>query len=108
VFGARFTVDDRVDALRMSYRFRSPGGSGEMTVARPQGGGIGRDVPVRRTLIPCEEDVERIRVPLHGRRGKFVFRLQVEPSPESPRLDVRLLELVTETNRPASGDHHPR
>ncbi len=108
VFEARFTVDDRVDALRMRYRFRSPGGSGEMTVARPQGGGIGRDAPFRRTLVPSDEDDEWIRVPLHGRRGEFTFRLRVEPSPESPRLDVRSLELVTEANRPASGDHHQR
>lgn len=107
VFEARFTVDDRVDALRMRYRFRSPGGSGEMTVSRPQGGGIGRDAPMRRELNPSAEGVERIRVPLHGRRGEFVFRVQVEPSADQSQLDIRALELVTERNRSGSAGRHP-
>ena len=107
VFEARFTVDDRVDALRMRYRFRSPGGSGEMTVSRPQGGGIGRDASVRCTLIPSAEGVERIRVPLHGRRGEFVFRVRVETWADQSLLDIRSLELVSERNRSGSKDDHP-
>jgi hypothetical protein len=107
VFEARFTVDDRVDALRMRYRFRSPGGSGEMTVARPQGGGIGRDAPVSRELTPSDSSVHRIRIPLHGRRGEFVFRLSVEPWVDQSVLDIRSLELVTERNRSGPEDDHP-
>ncbi len=107
VFEARFTVDDRVDALRVRYRFRSPGGSGEMTVARPQGGGKGLDAPVRHALVPSEESVERIRVPLHGRRGEFVFRLRAEPWADQSLLDIRSVELVTEGGRSVSGDDRP-
>lgn len=107
VFEARFTVDDRVDALRMRYRFRSKGGSGEMTVSRPQGGGTGRDVPVRCGLVPSAEGVERIRVPLHGRRGEFVFLVRVEPWADQSRFDVRALELVSERNRSGSEGDHP-
>ena len=107
VFEARFMVDDRVDALRMRYRFRSPGGSGEMTVARPQGGGAGRDAPVRHALVPSAEGVERIRVPLHGRRGDFVFRLRVEPWADQSELDVRSVELVSERHRSGSRNDPP-
>ena len=107
VFEAHFAVDDRVDSLRMRYRFRSPGSSGEMTVSRPQGGGIGRDAPVRCTLVPSAEGVERIRVPLHGRRGEFVFRVRVELWADQSLLDIRSLELVSERNRSGSKDDHP-
>lgn len=107
VFEARFAVDDRVDALRMRYRFCGPEGSGEMTVSRPQGGGVGRDAPVRRALIPSAEGVERIRVPLHGRRGEFVLRVQIEPSVDQSQFDIRALELVTERNRSNSGGDRP-
>ncbi len=107
VFEARFTVDDRVDAFRMRYRFPSPGGSGEMTVSRPQGGGIGRDAPARSALVSSAEGVERIRVPMHGRRGEFVFRLQVEPWAGQSRFEIRELELVTERNRSGSAGRHP-
>lgn len=107
VFEAQFTVDDRVDALRTKYRFRGPGGSGEITVSRPQGGGIGRDAPVRCALIPSATGVERLRIPLHGRRGEFVFRLQVEPWSDQSRFEIRALELVTERNRSGSEGRHP-
>jgi hypothetical protein len=107
VFEARFTVDDRVDALRMRYRFRSPGGLGEMTVARPQGGGAGRDAPVHRALVPSAEGVERIRVPLHGRRGEFVFRVVVEPWADRSTFDIRSVALVSEGNRSGRRDDPP-
>ncbi len=107
VFEARFTVDDRVDALRMRYQFRGKEGSGEMTVSRPQGGGSGRDAPVHSVLVPSADGVERVRVPLHGRRGEFVFRVRVEPRSGQSRLDIRTLELVSETNRSGSEDDSP-
>jgi hypothetical protein len=106
VFEARFTVDERVDALRMKYRFRSPDGSVDMTVARPQGGGIGRDAEIRHVLSPSAEGVERVRVPLHGRRGEFVFRLSAVPWSSPATIDIRSVELVTERNR--SGSDRPR
>lgn len=99
VFEARFAVDDRTDALRLKYRFRGSGGEGEMTVARPQGGGVGRDAEVRRVLASSARGVNRVRVPLHGRRGDFVLRLATDPGIPQFQLDLRSLELVTERNR---------
>lgn len=105
---AGFTIDDRVDALRMHYRFNAPGGGAEVTVSRPGGGGIGRDAPVRRVLAPEHDRIERLRIPLHGRRGEFVFRLRVEPRAGRNRLDIRSLELVSERNqRQKAADRDP-
>ncbi|MDX2438645.1 MAG: hypothetical protein QNL88_16550 [Acidobacteriota bacterium] len=108
VLEARFMVDDRVDALRMRYRFRSPEGTVEMTVARPQGGGVGRDAEIRQVLSASAQGVERIRVPLHGRRGEFVLRLAAEPWEGQALFDIRSVELVTERNRSGFGDGHRR
>lgn len=94
-----FLLDDRVDALRMSYRFSGRGGDGEIIVSRPAGGGIGRDAPIRRVLSPSDDGKGRVRIPLHGRRGDFVFRLKAGSLTGRDRLDIGMLELVTERNR---------
>ena len=99
VLEARFTVDDRIDALRLKYRGHGSGGAGEMIVARPQGGGVGRDAEVRRVLSLSAKGVRHVRVPLHGRRGDFVVRLAVEAGTRQFEFDVRSLELVTEKNQ---------
>jgi len=102
VFEARFTVDDRIDALRLRYRLHGSTGAGEMVVARPQGGGVGRDAEVRRVLTPSANGPGRIRVPLHGRRGDFVLRLEADLGTPQYRLEIRSLELVTERHRSGS------
>jgi len=104
---AGFTVDDRVDALRMRYRLQVPGAAGEMTVARPQGDGVGRDAEVRRVLSASQNRIQRVRVPLHGRRGEFVLRLSAEPATGQFLFDIRSLELVTEKNRSRTRDDRP-
>lgn len=108
VFEARFMVDERVDALRMRYRFRCPEGAVKMTVARPQGGGVGRDAEIHQVLSASAHGVERVRVPLHGRRGEFVLRLTAEPWNSQTPFDIRSVELVTEGNRSGLEDDHPR
>jgi hypothetical protein len=70
-----------------------------MTVARPQGGGVGRDAEVRHVLSFSAQGVRHVRVPLHGRRGDFVLRLEAEAGTRQFEFDVRSLELVTEKNR---------
>lgn len=99
VFEARFAIDDRIDALRLKYRLRGPESTGELTVARPPGVGPGTDPEIRRVLSSSAEGLDRVRVPLHGRRGDFVLRLSAESRGDRFQLDVRSLELVTERNR---------
>jgi hypothetical protein len=91
-----FTVHEGIDALRLEYRFRGAGCSGEVIVARPSGGGVGRDASVRRELDARSGGVGRLRVPLHGRRGEFVFRLRLGPCADAGRFQIRSLKLVRE------------
>lgn len=100
-----FSVDDRIDALRMEYRFGAPGCSGEVVVERPEGGGFGRDAPVRRNLGANSGGVGRIRIPLHGRRGEFVLRVRLAGCAAQEKFRIRALKLVREGIRPKS---HPR
>jgi hypothetical protein len=95
-----FSVDDRIDALELRYRFRKTGGRAEVVVGRPQGEGAGRDADFRRSVSAERKRGGRIRIPLHGRRGDFVLRIRVDLNPQPARLDLTSLRLVKE-NRSA-------
>ena len=103
-----FTVDDRVDALKMRYRFTSGEGHAEITVARPQGGGVGRDAVMRRRVAAGERAVGGLRFPLHGRRGEFRFVAEVDLGPQPGRFDMNSLRLVSEGAGTAVEDRRRR
>ena len=95
-----FSVDDRIDALKLKYRFRRAGGRAEVVVGRPQGEGVGRDADFQRSMSVERRRGGRIRVPLHGRRGDFVLKIRVDLNPQPAWLDLTSLRLVKE-NRSA-------
>jgi hypothetical protein len=102
-----FSVDEGVDALKMRYRFRSSIGEARIVVGRPRGSGAGRDADIERLLNAEAGPSGRLRIPLHGRRGEFVFRVHVDPGPEPVRLTISSLELIEEgdpTRRPWADD----
>jgi hypothetical protein len=103
-----FQMDERVDALKLRYRFTSAEGSAEVVVRRPEGGGAGRDAPDRRQLVAADGRTGRLRVPLHGRRGAFVFRVEVDPGPPPARLDLLGVQLVSEQRSSGQADPRPR
>ena len=95
-----FSVDDRIDALKLKYRFRRAGGRAEVVVGRPQGEGVGRDADFQRSMSVERRRGGRIRIPLHGRRGDFVLKIRVDLNPQPAWLDLTSLQLVKE-NRSA-------
>ena len=102
-----FSVDEGVDALKMRYRFRSSNGEARIVVGRPRGSGAGRDADIERLLDAEADPAGRLRIPLHGRRGEFVFRVHVDPEREPARLTISSLELIEEgdpTRRPWADD----
>jgi hypothetical protein len=102
-----FSVDEDVDALKMRYRFRSSNGEARIVVGRPRGSGAGRDADIERLLDAEADPPGRLRIPLHGRRGEFVFRVHAEIGPEPSRLTISSLELIEEgdpTRRPWADD----
>jgi len=102
-----FSVDDSIDALKMRYRFRAPNGEARVVVGRPRGSGAGRDADVERLLDAEADPSGRLRIPLHGRRGEFVFRVHARLGPEPARLTISSLELIEEgdpTRRPWADD----
>lgn len=101
---ARFVVDDRIDALRSRYRFRAPSGRAELTVARPEGAGAGRDAVDSRSLEASDRSAGAVRFPLHGRRGEFRFRADIDLGPGPGRFDLMALRLVSEKGRRAAPD----
>ncbi len=103
-----FTVDDRIDSLELRYRFRHAGGRAEVVVGRPQGSGVGRDADFHRSVSADRKRGGRIRIPLHGRRGGFVFRIRVDLNPQPAQLDLTSLRLVKENRsaQPRQRDPH--
>jgi hypothetical protein len=93
---ADFTVDERIDALKLSYHFSADLGRAELTVARPEGGGPGRDAVMRRTLAASDGREGGVRFPLHGRRGEFRFAAEVELGPQPGSFDLSSVRLVRE------------
>jgi len=91
-----FTVDDRIDSLELKYRFRKAGGRAEVVVGRPQGEGVGRDADFRLSVSAEMKRGGRIRIPLHGRRGDFVFKIRVDLNSQPAQLDLTSLRLVKE------------
>jgi len=106
-----FTLDDLVDALQFRYRFTSENDHADIVVARPQGAGAGRDAEFRRSLSAQTRKSGRVRIPLHGRRGAFVFRISADLDHRPARLDITALRLIKEgdpTRRPRGDDRRPR
>ena len=95
-----FTVDARIDALKLRYRFNKAGGRAEVVVGRPQGSGVGRDADSHHSVSADRKLGGRLRIPLHGRRGGFVFRIRVDLNLQPARLNLTSLGLVKE-NRSA-------
>ena len=91
-----FIVDDRIDALELRYRFNQAGGRAEVVVGRPQGSGVGRDADYHHSVSVDRKRGGRIRIPLHGRRGGFVFKICVNLNPQPARLNLTSLGLVKE------------
>ena len=103
-----FTVDARIDALKLRYRFIQAGGSAEVVVDRPQGSGVGRDAGFHSSLSSDRKLGGRIRIPLHGRRGEFVLRIRVDLHPQPARLNLTSLGLVKEIRSAEPGRQNPR
>lgn len=106
-----FTVDDRVDALQFRYRFTSEDDHAGIVIARPQGAGVGRDAEFRRSLAADKQKAGRVRIPLHGRRGQFVFRMSADLGHRSARLNITALRLIKEgdpTRRRRADDPRPK
>lgn len=91
-----FAVDERIDALKLSYHFSADLGRAELTVARPEGGGPGRDAVMRRPLAASDGREGGVRFPLHGRRGEFRFAAEVELGPQPAGFDLSSVRLVRE------------
>jgi hypothetical protein len=107
-----FTVDDRVDALHLRYRFNSKKGRAEIVISRPDGSGAGHDAEIRRQLSAAARTRGRVRIPLHGRRGEFVLRISAFLEARPARLNITTLRLIEEgdpTRRPrAENRRQPR
>jgi hypothetical protein len=103
-FSTVFSPDDRVDALTTSYRFTSASGRAEVVVARPEGNGHGFDAAMRRRLAASDLAAGELRFPLHGRRGMFCFRAEVELGPQEGRFDLISPSLVSEGAPTAAPD----
>jgi hypothetical protein len=91
-----FTLDDRTDALQMRYRFPTEIGRAEVEVAKLRGDGPVGEVILERSVSAGHERAGRVRFPLHGRRGEFVFRLRTDFEPVRPGLRISSLQLIEE------------
>ena len=103
-----FTVDDRIDALKLRYRFYQAGGRADVVVGPLQGSGVGRHADFHNSVFVDRKRGGRIRIPLHGRRGGFVFRIRVDLNPQTARLDLTSLELVKENRSAGPRRKKPR
>jgi len=103
-----FTVDARIDALKLRYRFYQAGGSADVTVGRLRGSGAGRDADFHSSVSAVRKRGGRIRIPLHGRRGGFVFRIRVDLNPQPARLNLTSLGLVKENRSAGPSRQGPR
>jgi hypothetical protein len=101
-----FSVDDRIDALKLKYRFRNAGGRAEVVVGRPQGEGVGRDADFRHSISAERRRGGRVRIPLHGRRGDFVLKIRVDLNARPAGLDLTSLQLVKENRSAARPRRH--
>ena len=103
-------LDDRTDALQMRYRFPSGVGRAGLTVEQLLEGDAGTDDALRHMVNAEQGASGRIRIPLHGRRGQFVLRIQADLGPLDSRLLISSLRLVEEgdpTRRPWAANPHP-
>ena len=101
LFELPMILDDRTDALKMRFRFSSNAGRAELVVARRGDGDDGTDEIVRVALDAAREPSGRARIPLHGRRGEFLFRVDAEVGSSDDALLITSLRLVEE------GDPNP-
>ncbi|MEJ2582400.1 MAG: hypothetical protein P8127_12335 [Acidobacteriota bacterium] len=103
------SLEERTDALRMRFRFRSGAGRAEVSVSRhTEGGARIVDAP-RRTMDAAQGVSGRIRIPLHGRRGLYVVRVRAHLEGADASLVISSLQLVEEgdpTRRPVGASFH--
>lgn len=103
-------LNDRTDALKMRYRFPSGAGHAEVVVEQSLDEDAGSEDALRRSVDAEQEASGRIRVPLHGRRGQYVLRIQADFGTVDSRLLISSLRLVEEgdpTRRPRTADPLP-
>jgi len=103
-------LDDRTDALQMRYRFPSGAGRAEVIVEQSAEEDAGIHDALRKSVNAAQKASGRIRIPLHGRRGRFVLRIQVDLGKLDSRLLLSSLRLVEEgdpTRRPWAANPRP-
>ena len=91
----RFTMNDRVDALVLDYRYGGGGGEAAVVLARTQPSEHGMSAGVKDHLSSAERRDGRIRIPLHGHEGDFVLSVEAEiasPTGELLFTSMRLIE----------------
>ena len=109
-FELPLTLDDRTDALQMRFRFPSDNGRAQMVVAKRREGDDGVDEIVRLVLDAAQRSSGRVRIPLHGRRGEFLFRIEADlDSPDDLLLiwSLRLVEEGDPSRRPLARNASP-
>jgi hypothetical protein len=103
-------LDDRTDALQMRYRFPSGAGRADVMVEQSTEEDAGIDDGLRQSVTAAQKASGRIRIPLHGRRGQFMLRIQVDLGTPDSRLLLSSLRLVEEgdpTRRPWAANPRP-
>lgn len=103
LFELPMTLDDRTDALKMRFRFPSNAGRAELVVAKRGDGVDGSGKIVTVGLDAAREPSGRVRIPLHGRRGEFLFRVDVDLGSSDNVLLISSLRLVEEGDPSPSG-----
>jgi hypothetical protein len=90
-----FVMDDRVDALIFDYRFTGEGGTATVALARARPGETGVTIGVEEHLRSDARREGRVRFPLHGHEGDYVFSVDADLAAPSGSLllaSVRLIE----------------
>ncbi len=109
-FELPLTLDDRTDALQMRFRFPSDKGRAQMVVAKRRERADGTDEIVRLALDAVQKSSGRVRIPLHGRRGDFLFRIDADLDSADDLLLIWSLRLVEEgdpSRRPLARNSSP-
>ncbi len=90
-----FTMDERIDALVLNYQFEGNGGRARIAVAHGPENDAGIKAAIELELSSEQERRGRIRFPLHGHEGDYVFSVDAGlDSPDGAILltSMRLIE----------------
>ncbi len=91
-----FEMHEMVDALIVGHRFQSARGGCEVKVEQLVDGRAGGGPSVRRLVSAREQPRGRLRIPLHGRRGRFLVTIRADLGSPPSRLVLSPLRLVNE------------